>query len=114
MGVITLKIDDDLEIRLRQKAGKTRGAGRGSLSASVEEALKLWLKTGTERSTLRQEERVFTAIKNRKRIAKASSLDDLSKQLAKLGIDSRDVVIESNPPLPPKRERLGARMTSRI
>lgn len=112
MGVITLKIDDELETKLRQKAGSIHGAARGSLSSAVEEALNLWLKSGIDQSSKRSE-RVYTAFKNRKRIAKGSSLEVLSRELVKLGVDARDVVIESNPPRPLKRERLGARMISK-
>ena len=35
MGVITLKIDDELERRLRSKAGRLYGANKGTISASV-------------------------------------------------------------------------------
>jgi len=42
LGVITLKIDDELEEGLR-RAGEVHGAAKGAVSQSVEEALKLWL-----------------------------------------------------------------------
>jgi len=35
LGVITLKIDDELERKLRAKAGRLYGANKGTISASV-------------------------------------------------------------------------------
>lgn len=45
MGVILIKLSDDIEKRFRETAIKVFGAKKGSLSRAVEEAIKTWLKT---------------------------------------------------------------------
>ncbi|TLX97527.1 MAG: CopG family transcriptional regulator [Thaumarchaeota archaeon] len=108
MGVITLKIDDELEKRLRVRVGQIYGAKRGSISASVEEAIRTWL---LKVSTVKQEPRLFVAIKQNKRVAEAPNLAALSKKLAQLNVDPRDVIIETRP-LPPLVVRMGLRTRS--
>jgi len=43
LGIITVKISDDVEKKLRVFAYKVFGARRGSLSRAIEEAVKLWI-----------------------------------------------------------------------
>ena len=88
MGIVTLKIDDDLERRLRRRVGES-GAARGALSKGVEEALKLWLGQSAE------EKRTFVALKGGRRVAEAGALEVLAENLRSKGVDPRDVVIES-------------------
>jgi hypothetical protein len=94
MGIITLKIDDELERRLRRRVGE-RGAARGALSKGVEEALARWL------GERREEERTFIALKDGEKLDEDSSLDGLAEKLRTRGVDPREVVIESVPPPPP-------------
>ena len=43
MGVITVKIDDELEKRLRKTVIDVYGSKKGALGKVIEEAIKLWL-----------------------------------------------------------------------
>ncbi len=105
MGVITLKIEDELERKLRARVGQIHGAKRGSISASVEEAIRTWL---LKASAVKQEPRLFVAIKQNKQVAEGHNLAALSKKLAQLKVDPRDVTIETRPPSP-LSERMGLR-----
>jgi len=111
MGVITLKIDDELEDKLRKRVGRVRGAARGAISESVEDAIRIWLKTGSAEE-LKDQRGFFVAKKNEKTIAEASSLFELSGKLKELGEDPREVIIESQIPRGNKR-KMGLRITSR-
>src|SRR5712692_4668910 len=105
MGAITLKIGDELEKKLRVKVGQIHGAKRGSISACIEEAIRTWL---LKASTPNQEPRLFVAIKQNKRVAEGHNLVSLSKKLAQLKIDPRDVTVEAHP-IPPLSEKMGLR-----
>ncbi|MDG6929543.1 MAG: hypothetical protein JRN29_05855 [Nitrososphaerota archaeon] len=102
MGVITLKIDDELERLLRRRVGQ-KGASRGALSKGVEEALGQWL--GVER---RHEARVFVALRGDAKVCEDATLAGLAEKLRKMNVDPRAVVIESVPP-PPPVVRMGLR-----
>jgi hypothetical protein len=103
LGVITLKIDDEIESKLRKKIGLTKGAARGAISESVEEAINDWLKKEEEeqpRSRSKHNEvsdRRYVAMRSRKKVAVATSLESLSEKLRERGVDPRDVTIESIP-----------------
>jgi hypothetical protein len=112
MAVITLKIDDNLEEKFRRKVGRLRGAARGALSESVEDAIRMWLGS-SEAQEYQRNESFYVARKNGRKIARESSLDALSRKLKQLDIDPRDVIIETEPPSPVKR-RMGVRATARI
>ena len=106
MGVMTLKIDDELERMLRARAGQIHGAKRGSISASVEDAIRVWLVSAQTRDL--GEKRFYVAMSGDKRVAEGQSLGELASKLKEAGIDSRDVTIESQPGLPATR-RMGLR-----
>src|SRR5579884_3596136 len=90
MGIVTLKIDDELEKKLRMKVGQ-RGISRGALSEGVEEALRLWLGINNE------EHRTYYALLKGKEVARADTLDNLAKKLKELGLDTREVIVRSSP-----------------
>ncbi len=111
MGVITLKLDDALEKKLRERASRLYGLARGSLSRAVEDALAMWLQSDASRS----HEAVATtylALRNGATVLEAPSLRQLAEGLKRIGVDPRDVVILSSEPVP-TRERLGLRVTGR-
>ncbi len=112
MGVITLKIDDELENKLRKRVGRSRGAARGAISESVGDAIRLWLKTEDDHEIQDDEKKLCVAMKNDQKIAEASSLELLSAKLKELKCDPRDVIIESVPHASPTR-RMGLRTTTR-
>jgi hypothetical protein len=107
MGVITLKISDEVERKLRMRAAESRGAGRGALSKSVEDAIMVWL----EQSPPPSADRRFVAIRDGKRIAEGDTLVALAKSLAGLGVNPRDVEIQQVPS-PEDARRLGLRTSS--
>ncbi len=110
MGVVTLKLDDEIERKLRRKAGRTKGASRGAISKSVEEAISYWLNA--DEPFPQKSQTTFLAVQEKtgEKIAEAESLDLLSKKLKELSIDPRDVLIESLPAITKKR-RMGLRTT---
>lgn len=44
MGVITVKIPDDLEVRFRKKILDVYGVKKGALGKAISEAIELWLE----------------------------------------------------------------------
>ncbi len=108
LGVITLKLDDEIERKLRKRAADVKGAARGTLSESVEEAIMLWLE---QRDVNRRNGRIYRASIGERKVAEAGSLDELSSILRKAGIAPRNVIIQE---LPTAEEevRLGFRTTS--
>ena len=44
MGILHVRIDDELEKRFRKKVLDVYGARKGALAKAVEEAIKLWLE----------------------------------------------------------------------
>jgi len=106
MGVITLKLSDEVERKLRRRAAEVKGARRGALAESVEEAVMVWL----EKSETPVERR-YVAMQKERRIAEEPSLNQLSKALAKIGIDPRTVLIEEIPRRDEER-RMGLRTSS--
>ena|SRR5487761_276689 len=110
MGVITLKIDNELEAKFRRRIGRLRGAARGAISQSVEDAIRMWLSARAEQEN-QDTKRFYVARQNDKKVAEANSLDALSGKLKEMRIDPRDVSIESEPPTPTTR-KMGLRTTS--
>jgi hypothetical protein len=104
MGVITLKIDDELEQGLRRRAGEVHGAAKGAISQSVEEALKLWLAQPVT-STVG---RTYAGFWEGKRVAEALDLKTLAKELKAKGIDPREAEIRTEPSAP-SPTRMGLR-----
>jgi hypothetical protein len=96
MGVITLKIDDDLEEGLRRRAGEVHGAAKGAISQSVEEALKLWLSQPTSAAA----RRTYLGLWEGRQVAEAVDLKTLAKELRAKGIDPRKVEIRTEPSEP--------------
>jgi hypothetical protein len=112
LAVITLKINDELEERLRKKVGRLKGAAKGTLSESVEEAIRMWLSSPDSPESKNQ--RVFyLARRDGRELAREDSLDALSKRLKELHVDPRDVIIVSEPIVSEKR-KMGLRTRSRI
>jgi hypothetical protein len=111
LGVITLKLDDTVERRLRERAADVYGLARGSLSRAVEDALTAWLRSGS--SLIQQETPVrYFAFRGGKSLLGAPSLKGLAKGLRKVGIDPRDVEIRSSAKAP-SVEKLGLRVSHR-
>jgi len=108
LGVVTLKLDDVLERKLRERASQLYGLARGSLSKAVEDALAMWLQASASKSQNNVPAR-YTAARGRRVVLEASSLDELAKRLRKAGIDPRDVEIRSSEPVPAV-EKLGLRV----
>jgi hypothetical protein len=114
MGVITLKIEDHLEERLRKKVGEIRGAERGAISQSVEEAIRMWLASPREATKAEPQERLYIATNDMdEKVAEAPNLLSLSKKLKEAKIDPRDVTVESIPKISTKR-RMGLRTGATI
>jgi hypothetical protein len=97
MGVITLKIDDDLEEGLRRRAGEVHGAAKGAISQSVEEALKLWLSQPASAAGAR---RTYVGFWEGRQVAEAIDLKTLAEELRAKGIDPRKVEIRTEPSEP--------------
>lgn len=113
MGIITLKIDDAIEERLRKKIGRDRGAARGAISSSVEEAIEAWLNYRAEEiyQPKRTAQRSYVAKKD-KVLAEAETLEALSVKIKDLGFDPRSIIIESIPS-PPLVRKMGLRVAGR-
>jgi hypothetical protein len=112
MGVITLKLDDVIEGRLRKKAAELYGMTRGTLSRAVEDALVAWLSSAA--SPVEGGVRVkYVALRSGKALLEAGSLKDLARMLKKAGVDPRDVEIRSTEQAP-KLEKLGLRVSHRV
>lgn len=108
MGVVTLKLDDVLERKLRERAAHLYGLARGSLSRAVEDALTMWLQASASNSRKTVSAR-YAALRGRRTILEASSLEELANRLKKAGIDPRDIEIRSSEPVPVV-EKLGLRV----
>lgn len=93
MGVITLKIDDELEQGLRRRAGEVHGAAKGAISQSVEEALKLWLSRPSSAAT----RRTYVGLWEGKQVAEALDLKALARELRAKGVDPRKAEIRTEP-----------------
>jgi hypothetical protein len=111
LGVITLKLDDTLERRLREKAANLYGLARGSLSRAVEDALTSWLRSSssiTQDGTLMR----YSAFRAGRSLLEAPSLKELAKGLKKAEVNPRDVEIRSSAEVPGV-EKLGLRVSHR-
>lgn len=109
MGVITLKIDDEIERELRQRAGELHGASKGAISKSVEEAITTWLSASRRAG---RPARTFIAISDGKRVAEGTDLRLLAMALRSQGLDPRRVEIQTIP-AHPKVVNLGLPVRSR-
>jgi hypothetical protein len=112
MAVITLKIDDELEQQLRRRVGRLKGAARGTISKSVEDAIRLWLSS-TDSEEPQKHVVSYLALSNGRELAREDSLDALSRSLKEINIDPRDVIIVSEPAVKEKR-KIGLRTRSKI
>ena len=111
MGVVTLKLDDTLERKLRERAARVYGLARGSLSRAVEDAVAIWLQSDTL-GPRKAAAAGYKAFRGRTVVLEARSLTELAEGLKKLGINPRDVEIRSAEPVPAV-EKLGLRVTGR-
>jgi hypothetical protein len=111
VGVITLKLDDTLERKLRARAARVYGLARGSLSRAVEDALAIWLQSDTS-APEKTAAASYKAFRGRTVVLEARSLMELAEGLKKLGINPRNVEIRSKEPVP-SVEKLGLRVTGR-
>jgi hypothetical protein len=109
LGVITLKLDDAIERRLRQRAAHIYGLTRGALSRAVEDALTSWLPPAS--SIERTRVRYFAYLRG-KSVLEAPSVRELAEELKRAEIDPRNVEIRSRPPAP-SVEKLGLRVRNR-
>lgn len=97
MGVLTIAIGDEIEGELRRLVGELFGSRRGSLSACIEEALKLWI--AYKRGARSDAQGVgFVALKDGKEVAKGGSLGELAERLKRIGVSPRTVEIVSSEP----------------
>jgi len=55
MGLMLIRLSDDVERRFREAAIRVFGAKKGSLSRAVEEAIKMWLKTVESEQNVRKD-----------------------------------------------------------
>jgi len=55
MGLMLIRLSDDVERRFREAAIRVFGAKKGSLSRAVEEAIKMWLKTVESEQDVRKD-----------------------------------------------------------
>ena len=55
MGLMLIRLSDDVERRFREAAIRVFGAKKGSLSRAVEEAIKMWLKTVESEQDIRKD-----------------------------------------------------------
>jgi len=44
MGIIHVKIDDNIELEFRKTILEVKGKKKGALAEAIEEAIKLWLE----------------------------------------------------------------------
>jgi len=101
MGIITVKLSDDIERLLREEAFRRFGGKRGGISRIVEEAIIAWL--GKSKESVR----VYRIIIDGKIAFESSDLDDIARFLRERNLTPRDVRILI---LPRKREyRVGPR-----
>ena len=87
MGVITVKLSDDLEKLLRDEAFKRFKGKKGSISKIVEEALKAWL-VKKKIST-----RIYQIWINDELAFESEDLDEISKFLKEKKLSLKDVRI---------------------
>jgi hypothetical protein len=111
MGVITLKLNDVLERKLRERASRIYGLARGSLSRAVEDALTMWLQSDASRPSEAAAAK-YEALQDGAIVLEAASLRELARRLKKLGINPRDVEIRSSESVPTV-EKLGLRVARR-
>lgn len=102
LGVMTVKINDELEAEFRRKVALVYGAGKGVLSRALEDAIRLWLESvGKPRGVK------FYAYKDGEKVAESDTLEGLAEALRSRGLSVREVVIVSSDE--PEFERLGFR-----
>jgi hypothetical protein len=111
MGVITLKLNDALEKKLRARASRLYGLARGSLSRAVEDALTMWLQSRASRPSEAVAAK-YEALRNGATVLEATSLRALAKGLKERGINPRDVEIRSSESIPTV-EKFGLRVAGR-
>lgn len=51
MGMLGLKIKDDLEEQFRKAVFETKGMKKGNISLALEEAIELWIEEQTRKKT---------------------------------------------------------------
>jgi len=52
VGILHVRVDDELEKRFRKKVLDVYGSRKGALAKAVEEAIRLWLEKYESRSTV--------------------------------------------------------------
>jgi hypothetical protein len=110
MGVVTLKLDDVLEKKLRERASRLYGLARGSLSRAVGDALTMWLQSGASRPSEALAAK-YEALRDRQSFWKLHPRE-LARGLKELGINPPDVEIRSSESVP-TAEKLGLRFAGR-
>jgi len=87
MGVVTVKLSDDVERLLREEAFRRFGGRRGGISRIVEEALIALL--GKSKESVR----VYRVIIDGEIAFESSDLDDIAEFLRERNLSPRDVRI---------------------
>ena len=95
MGVITVKLKDDVEKKLRELAYRKYGGGKGSMAKVIEEAIKSYYHSQYDRYM--KSKKVFKVILDGKVIFKSNNLDEIKKFLETKGIPIRNVLITTEP-----------------
>jgi hypothetical protein len=94
---VTFSLPEDTVKKLRNAAASHGKRRKGAISELVDAAILEHLDT-VESSIARQ---VFEATKDGRVLASAQSLRGLAAELKKLGLDPREVMVESSTPLRP-------------
>jgi hypothetical protein len=55
MGMLGLKIKDDLEKRFREQVFESKGMKKGNISLALEEAIELWIQEQTKKGKTKNE-----------------------------------------------------------
>ncbi|MGQ4892503.1 MAG: hypothetical protein ACP6IP_08450 [Candidatus Njordarchaeia archaeon] len=91
MGVITIKLRDDVEKKLREIAYLKYGGVKGSLSKVIEDGLNKLFEEYQE------SERIYKVLKDGKILFSSSNLDHIKSFLEMSNLSIRDVVIVTEP-----------------
>ena len=89
MGIITVKIRDDVEKKLRKLALSRYGGVKGSLSRVIEEGI---MKLEVE---YKESKRIFKVMKGNKILFASRDLDEVAKFLRENNLTTRDILIIS-------------------
>ncbi len=95
MGVIIVKLSDDVEEKLRELAYRKYGRNKDSLAKVIEESIKSYYNS--QYAQYRNRKKVFKVILGNKVIFKSEDLNDIKKFLEEKRIPIRNVLITIEP-----------------